>query len=178
MAFSGIVLSVGWFFHLVSTRLRGVQIPHLALLTCEVEGVPCLLVRGGSSCSVHMVSMDTALEVTVLTPHCASYTSPSGQRKGILLLQGEVASPVCLLVYWPYRGGGAPYHPAERKVSASYVDLSDIIFVGVLSTLLLSHEVGCIHSHSAFAGRDGDGATVFLCNLVPVWKLTEGFLSC
>lgn len=94
------VVSVGWFCHLVSTRLRGVQIPHLALLTCEVEGAPCLLVRGGSSYSVHMVSMDPALEVTVLTPHCASfYTSPMGQRKGILLLQGEVASPVYLLVY-------------------------------------------------------------------------------
>lgn len=58
------------------------------------------------------------------------------------------------------------------------MDLSDIILVGMVSTLLLSHEVGHIHSHSAFAGRDGDGATVFLCILVPMWKFTEGFLSC
>lgn len=66
-----------------------------------------LFTGGGSSCSVHTVSTGPALEVTVLTPHHASSsTSPSGQRKGILLLQGEVASPMCLLVYWPHRGGG------------------------------------------------------------------------
>lgn len=115
------LLSVGWFCHLVSTRLRGDQIPHLALLTCEVEGAPCWLVRGGSSCSVHM---DTALEVEVLTPHCVFIcTSPSAQRKGILLFARwgcKSSLPCSLLTPQEWRGS----LPSSRKESPSLLTSS------------------------------------------------------
>lgn len=172
-------VAVGWFCHLVGSRLRGVQVLHLALLTSEVERPPCYYWSGVEVATEFTWSPWTLQWGKSLGfPLCLFWHLPVKIEKGLFVTARWGSSPVCHCSPLTPQEQGAHYHLAEGEVLVSYLDLSDITLIGALGQLITVSWGWKSQLTISLCWYGWRWSNSFFCPLVGVWLLTKGFLSC